>query len=1263
MFHTVVGLESNTVATNDQNVIDSNVLQSLPFIARRAVVTETTNALYQAGPGSEGAGASISSQGTSSLSSIFHVRWTMEVLGQAFALPLEDISVVSNATSIYISWLLEPEKRPPAIQKADGETLQQFLQIIFRQVSVLFQPKRIEVSSSGRPQLATLASKHVELCKSMLRSLAQVATSSQATGPQNGLDTLSLSTATWKVLLHVLLEVSNSLLKAPLNPYCYLAEELGDLLMSIFLELWLRSQIFSASLWKSLSDLFPLWTHRMLVVSQWSAISLALTQRATKLLYGQGTAAVVYTVNSNLVTLELSDQYVVYAWYRVLHLIASPQHMASQVFFRSVLGVEKLVQVFHSISHGDHESTMGLERLFPDANTILHIFGSWLFEAVAKTSVDCAEGRAQAFGVLCRIITRPQRRNPILTKYLHQFYSAIIEGIRGDLLSLVFIVVNCEDIFALGLPGVRILVAPFVLSLRKIIPNMEKPLRVSINMDDLRRACYKLYCTLFGFCDHFSSIPMEYSRRQTDVSEVAPLPAQPSPRKSAGTADNLTRTLSVNKISLSEYDRKLQSLYANSMDSGSNNLGSLRYWILETLVASFLTENDPGNLRYLINTLAAFAIDDNLQTPGLVALVAQIVSEQLCSSKWSVDVCLVAVEILRQLSSLQEAVLSTEKGIIRSVIISMCTFTQGLVARNNLPVLSKLIMALFECMLDWILGRDYASTWFATDLECQAAVIQLLSGALTYGSSMARRVEGVVESPGATGVDVKPKSSPSPRTPSSGHLPPKSLEAQLASLAEIALARLLNFYGSSIVNPFFPKSQSTLLNECFLLGSTSGLEFVSGRSGNSLSSLSHEQLQSLRYFLINESIIACFVERPLSERSSNELVAILRSTCGRFTWESSEIFTLDPARIVNSVIKDGMNVNNRIVDHRSPSTVLADSTNAIADGDANSKPLLLSEIGPLFNEALLQERFSRDERRILNFKCIEGLAREQATLSENIQPSEDYQIHLAEPSNVTSPSNHLARLFLSHFGMSSVESRESIVRLPSSPELLRDLEALDALPEREIISCSVLFIRSGGQPVHEILKDESVSKDFVNFVHSLGWPVDPRKQNTWNNYPTEALVRSFPYFANSMVELTFHVPSLLPISLQEKHRDDLHSLLAEDLVTVLWIEDLQDMLSLPSKLQTQSIIFICISPLPDEDSVGLYRIRIMVTSTATMPMSSPSSQATSAGQSSLGEAVFLFGPLLDGMIVQREAIGRLVQETVISACLFCLYNIQNQQRP
>lgn len=64
-----------------------------------------------------------------------------------------------------------------------------------------------------------------------------------------------------------------------------------------------------------------------------------------------------------------------------------------------------------------------------------------------------------------------------------------------------------------------------------------------------------------------------------------------------------------------------------------------------------------------------------------------------------------------------------------------------------------------------------------------------------------------------------------------------------------------------------------------------------------------------------------------------------------------------------------------------------------------------------------------------------------------------------------------------------------------------------------------------------------------------------------------------------------------------------------------------------------------------------------------MPMSSPSSQATSAGQSSLGEAVFLFGPLLDGMIVQREAIGRLVQETVISACLFCLYNIQNQQRP
>jgi hypothetical protein len=116
------------------------------------------------------------------------------------------------------------------------------------------------------------------------------------------------------------------------------------------------------------------------------------------------------------------------------------------------------------------------------------------------------------------------------------------------------------------------------------------------------------------------------------------------------------------------------------------------------------------------------------------------------------------------------------------------------------------------------------------------------------------------------------------------------------------------------------------------------------------------------------------------------------------------------------------------------------------------------------------------------------------------------------------------------------------------------------------------------------------------------------------------------------------------------------------MVSILWIEDLEEMLTLPSKFQTRSIVYICISPLSDPESAGLYRIRIMVTSAASVAMSSGNGQNSAAGQTG-DEAAFLFGPLLDGMIIRRESLGRLVRETVISSCLFCLYGIQSQQKP
>jgi hypothetical protein len=72
-------------------------------------------------------------------SSPAHVKWYMEVIGQGFSLPLEDMAITNDDITIYSQWLLDPKTRPAAVVNQDLE--QEFFQIIFHQYSLLFQPR------------------------------------------------------------------------------------------------------------------------------------------------------------------------------------------------------------------------------------------------------------------------------------------------------------------------------------------------------------------------------------------------------------------------------------------------------------------------------------------------------------------------------------------------------------------------------------------------------------------------------------------------------------------------------------------------------------------------------------------------------------------------------------------------------------------------------------------------------------------------------------------------------------------------------------------------------------------------------------------------------------------------------------------------------------------------------------------------------------------------------------------------------------------
>ena len=115
---------------------------------RRALISEITNYL-QPGPGKHLPDPNI-------FASPAHVKWFMEVLGQGFSLPLEDMDITSNDVSIYAQWLFEPHLRPAAVVNEGLE--QEFYQIIFHQFSLLFQPRIIQPPSVPPPFASSLNS-------------------------------------------------------------------------------------------------------------------------------------------------------------------------------------------------------------------------------------------------------------------------------------------------------------------------------------------------------------------------------------------------------------------------------------------------------------------------------------------------------------------------------------------------------------------------------------------------------------------------------------------------------------------------------------------------------------------------------------------------------------------------------------------------------------------------------------------------------------------------------------------------------------------------------------------------------------------------------------------------------------------------------------------------------------------------------------------------------------------------------------------------
>ena len=239
---TILQPENPNLFTYMNRLLETNILNVLPVSTRRTLISEITSYLHPS--------AGKSAPHPSIFSSPAHVKWFMEVIGQGFNLPLEDMAITTEDINIYAQWLFEANQRPIAVSREGLE--QEFFQIIFHQYSLLFRPRIPRQQSGGsgsksstfstttvvpapgagnmivipmapanppssaRESVAQLIQRHIELCKKVLTVFTMAGR------------TLDLSEETWSVLLKVVLGITDSLLSERVNDGTRAGSAMGD---------------------------------------------------------------------------------------------------------------------------------------------------------------------------------------------------------------------------------------------------------------------------------------------------------------------------------------------------------------------------------------------------------------------------------------------------------------------------------------------------------------------------------------------------------------------------------------------------------------------------------------------------------------------------------------------------------------------------------------------------------------------------------------------------------------------------------------------------------------------------------------------------------------------------------------------------------------------------------------------------------------------------------------------------------------------------
>ncbi|XP_021945273.1 ral GTPase-activating protein subunit beta isoform X1 [Folsomia candida] len=740
----------------------------------------------------------------------------------------------------------------------------------------------------------------------------------------------------------------------------------------------------------------------------------------------------------------------------------------------------------------------------PKVNSILHLFGPWLFEsaltcsepkhdgevrrtsrsssvpAALPESIDIPhaitidkyyQGRAEALGILCRIFCSKKTGEDILPSYLARFYIAVHKGLKETRSEvLVSILSNSPDLFRVDLEGVTVLMPAIVESLEAVLPTKDA-LR-----NDLRQSSIQLLLSMISLPFHFLNVPI---KEVLDKNSYSTTFIQLKPRL----ANLLTNALQVETDSVN-----IQML-----------LGGLMMFVSDTAAFEELEKSSvgtgtesPTNLFLSENTsMRSFSDYSNsfdehaLGLPesgescidsahALFIRTTYLVCHRLIST-WKTDLP-VSIAALELLNGLGRIGIKADPLECRRTVKWVCDFIIHQCSRpppSHSKDLHSSIVAAFQCQTTWLTHHPY----LLDDKETLHTVLEVVEFGISGTKSQSK-----------PGEPVKMKDEKD--------LKPVSLRVRDAAEALLAVIfeQVGRYAPCSGVKTSPSVDEYTVLSQVHSQETLTKTEIISNY---------------FRYFVIDHSILVSLFEEALGNDQDPQptVTMVLRVPTGRHAW------TLQLRHLPRNKGKlSGNNPTGRPL----PMTVVGTRYDDIqhryfpesADrivfckADKAIPPLdfFNSESGD--QDALEQSRLSMIlENQIRLEKSVENMIREET--------DESYpNLRTEAQAPPVSQEFQTARLLLSNLGFITVQDGSDFSSLPKLvaidsrlPDFMEYLETLDSTSCRTCDTVHVFYVRNGQKCPQEILSNvqsrANVHPHFVEFLLSLGWPVNVSEHEGW----------------------------------------------------------------------------------------------------------------------------------------------------------------------